>query len=49
VNNRGTQSQTCVVGERSTKSGEVVSGCRRQSRFPPKPHYYFLAHLQCPL
>jgi len=29
VNYRGTQSQTCVVGERSAKSGELVSGCRQ--------------------
>jgi len=28
VNYRGTQSQTCVVGERSPKSGELVCGCR---------------------
>jgi len=38
VNYRGTQSWTCVVWERSAKSGEMVSGCRRQSRFPPKPN-----------
>jgi len=47
VNYRGTQSKTCVVGERSAKSGEMVSGCRRQLRFPPKSNYYFLTHLQC--
>jgi len=29
VNYRGAQSETCVVGERSAKSGELVSGCRR--------------------
>jgi len=25
------------VDERSVKSGEIVSGCRRQPRFPTKP------------
>jgi len=33
----------------SAKSGEVVSGRRRQPEFPPKHNYYFLAHLQCSL
>jgi len=41
--------QICVVDERSAKSGKMVSGCRRQPRFPPKPNYNFLAHLQCSL
>jgi len=41
------QSQTCLVDEMSAKSGEMVSGCRRPPRFPPKRNYYFLAHLQC--
>jgi len=27
----------------------MVPGCRRQCIFPPKPNYYFLAHLQCSL
>jgi len=45
VNYRGTQSKTCVVDERSAKSGEMISGCKRQPRFPPKPNYYFLAYL----
>ena len=27
----------------------MVSGCRRCPRFPPKPNYYFLAHIQCSL
>ena len=35
--------------ERSAKSGKMVTQRRRQSRFPPKPNYYFLAHLQCSL
>jgi len=29
ANYRGTQSWTCVVDERSARSGEMVSGCRR--------------------
>jgi len=37
------------VDERSAKSGEMVSGCRWWSRFPPKPNYYVLDHLQCSL
>jgi len=41
VNYRGTQSQTCVVGERSAKSGEMVFGRRQWPRFPSKPNYYF--------
>jgi len=45
VNYRGTQSKICVVNERSAKSGEMVSGSRRQPRFPPKPNYYFLVQL----
>jgi len=49
VNYRETRSYTCVVDEMSAKSDEMVSGCRRQPRFPPKPNYYFLAHLQCTL
>jgi len=36
-----------LVDEKSAKSGEMVSVPRL--RFPPKPNYYILAHLQCSL
>jgi len=47
VNYRGTHSLTYVVDEKSAKSGEVVSGRRRQPEFPPKHNYYFLTRFQC--
>jgi len=49
AHHRGTQSLTCVVDERSAKSGDMDPGCIRQPGFPLKSNYYFLAHLQCSL
>ena len=36
VNYRGTRSYTCVMDERSAKSGDMVPGCRQWARFPSK-------------
>jgi len=37
------------VDKKFAESGEMVPGCRRSPRFPPKPNDYFLAQLQCSL
>jgi len=40
---------TIVEHKLKHKSGEMVPGRRQLRRFPLKPNYYFLVHLQCSL
>ena len=49
VKYRGTRPWACVVDERTAQNGQMIPGCRRSPGFPPKPNYYFLAHLHCSL